>query len=1068
MKTKWYRQYTEPYSAPFSSNFKDSGSARGDWKDNEYSQLTHGSPIVAQTWNNFSLPRSRTIVDVNNDSLVKKPWRHPGADVTDFFNFGFDEESWKHYRNLENKLITIEEKSRDQIMMENRTAVHKLPKHMKDFEAGSGHEEVAQASVAKNTAQSRPKRRVSLASKNYDRDQQSELANGRSNQADDNVGRHQQDLKEDSLNSSMKTVDRTVSQMHETCENGDIAMEDDTGLLHFSRAIEDKTPSLEGNDEGRGKTTSERCIPACDPASLDLDEYGSVQISDSEEDNHYEASVCDSDGISRAMETSDSTIKSYGRNISDKTPSTAEPESSDSGQSRRAPSSSPSHCERLGDDDLGKSRKHSKNLLPNPVSKLRESVTCDYHPTKDPKTHNVKTDFRHNRYFRSKEPIRKDKPYRKSDDPSKLKTHLTDEDGSHVSNAKGISDLHHSTVGHDKLSCTLDNFDSNVRKDTFYCRGSDHFVTYFDGVFPDYQFGPAYMKNRCWNIHPSFGYEPGCYDSRDTNVKRTFIKGKQSKVDNEAVDQDRHHGRKHAVQDIDSRCFEESRHFIPKLPAYMENGGYTQFNWKGDGKQFKRRIKGDKFIPVHNYKKNFVHGKHRRFTPIDDRDCDHVGYKDDQELPYSGRKIKSPGRRGECRYDRPLNGFDNSGRADWVDDDGRCISRRPLSYKEPQARRGGRYQGATGPKSGVPERPGRHMRCSRSERFRESDRFGSYNNAFETDGDIKDLHGQDHFVRKRHYQQSIDAFDTNEGIKNHHNHDHFVRRRHYQQSEVLDWNEEEYTSRQWDDAVFHSKEPSYPFERFSKHINSDATQGSDCVVKIIDKRQVHRRRYKLKRESKRGSQFNQSSNFIHPENCWQTHPRCRDSVEPHLVVSGRKLSRRSSEAGCTTRYGGHNYLDWNSDPEQETPTGLNDFGSEKAALAKTEKPDTNLGDKSWNDKFPDTQQNEYLDIEEGQIISEEINEKSAEREIASEHMTRANSTEHTGIASNGNTVVHGHDDLRIQEIIAKMEKRRERFKDPITSNKDAVKPSNHLKEFDTGTAETRLNRPARKRKWVRN
>ncbi|KAL2541243.1 putative FIP1[III]-like protein [Abeliophyllum distichum] len=134
-----------------------------------------------------------------------------------------------------------------------------------------------------------------------------------------------------------------------------------------------------------------------------------------------------------------------------------------------------------------------------------------------------------------------------------------------------------------------------------------------------------------------------------------------------------------------------------------------------------------------------------------------------------------------------------------------------------------------------------------------------------------------------------------------------------------------------------------------------------------------------------------------------------------------QLSRRRSEAGCTMSYGRHDYMDWNSDLEQETPTGLNDFGSEKAALAKTEKADTNQGDKSWNDKFPDTQQNGYLDIEE----------------------------EHTGTASNGNTVVHGLDDLRIQEIMAKMEKRRERFKDPITSNKDAVKPSNHLMEFDT-------------------
>ncbi|KAI5444658.1 hypothetical protein KIW84_013075 [Lathyrus oleraceus] len=27
-----------------------------------------------------------------------KPWRLPGADITDYFNFGFDENTWKQYR----------------------------------------------------------------------------------------------------------------------------------------------------------------------------------------------------------------------------------------------------------------------------------------------------------------------------------------------------------------------------------------------------------------------------------------------------------------------------------------------------------------------------------------------------------------------------------------------------------------------------------------------------------------------------------------------------------------------------------------------------------------------------------------------------------------------------------------------------------------------------------------------------------------------------------------------------------------------------------------------------------
>lgn len=50
--------------------------------------------ILGQTFLHF-----RTIVDVNIDAFDEKPWKHPGADITDFFNFDFDEESWKNYCN---------------------------------------------------------------------------------------------------------------------------------------------------------------------------------------------------------------------------------------------------------------------------------------------------------------------------------------------------------------------------------------------------------------------------------------------------------------------------------------------------------------------------------------------------------------------------------------------------------------------------------------------------------------------------------------------------------------------------------------------------------------------------------------------------------------------------------------------------------------------------------------------------------------------------------------------------------------------------------------------------------
>ncbi|KAM0951192.1 putative pre-mRNA polyadenylation factor Fip1 domain-containing protein [Dioscorea sansibarensis] len=40
----------------------------------------------------------RTIFDFDMEACERKPWRHQGVDKTDFFNFGFDVESWKCYR----------------------------------------------------------------------------------------------------------------------------------------------------------------------------------------------------------------------------------------------------------------------------------------------------------------------------------------------------------------------------------------------------------------------------------------------------------------------------------------------------------------------------------------------------------------------------------------------------------------------------------------------------------------------------------------------------------------------------------------------------------------------------------------------------------------------------------------------------------------------------------------------------------------------------------------------------------------------------------------------------------
>lgn len=37
----------------------------------------------------------RTAFDVDIDMLEEKPWRKPGIDIADYFNYGFDERGWR-------------------------------------------------------------------------------------------------------------------------------------------------------------------------------------------------------------------------------------------------------------------------------------------------------------------------------------------------------------------------------------------------------------------------------------------------------------------------------------------------------------------------------------------------------------------------------------------------------------------------------------------------------------------------------------------------------------------------------------------------------------------------------------------------------------------------------------------------------------------------------------------------------------------------------------------------------------------------------------------------------------
>lgn len=46
---------------------------------------------------------AQNILNYDIESFVDKPWNKPGADITDYFNYGFNETTWKEYCSMQKK-----------------------------------------------------------------------------------------------------------------------------------------------------------------------------------------------------------------------------------------------------------------------------------------------------------------------------------------------------------------------------------------------------------------------------------------------------------------------------------------------------------------------------------------------------------------------------------------------------------------------------------------------------------------------------------------------------------------------------------------------------------------------------------------------------------------------------------------------------------------------------------------------------------------------------------------------------------------------------------------------------
>ncbi|KAF5742064.1 FIP1 [Tripterygium wilfordii] len=128
------------------------GRGRGDWRPMGMKSFHPGFGMPGRGNNmgrgfggglEFTLPSHKTIFDVDIDTFEEKPWKYPGVDISDFFNFGLNEESWKDYcKQLEQHRLETTMQSRIRVYESGRAEQDYDPDLPPELAAAAGIHDV--------------------------------------------------------------------------------------------------------------------------------------------------------------------------------------------------------------------------------------------------------------------------------------------------------------------------------------------------------------------------------------------------------------------------------------------------------------------------------------------------------------------------------------------------------------------------------------------------------------------------------------------------------------------------------------------------------------------------------------------------------------------------------------------------------------------------------------------------------------------------------------------------------------------------------------------------------------
>lgn len=1162
-------KYLRSHSAAYASDLKGSGCGAATYlsgEDNGYCQRMGSRSMGPQSGQRFSLPRARNILDVNIDIFEQKPWKHPGADITDYFNFGLNEDAWKLYCNQV-----------DEYRHRSSGTPASEPAQLMEIKAYGGgieHEIVARDAWGKRETRQRKGQAIQVEDSNVER--QSSMDVRRQLDRDSDVIEITiLDPEEHCSESAKEGLSHHDGSIPEASNHRDVSGDDGKDHLSFSSASEDE--SVEGNHlemEIYALKRSSNRRSSSKPVTKGSENHEIHRISDVYGHQCSRIDISGSGGTDEAIRTSDNTKERAGEDTCTTDPSMLVVDSSE------AEKSPANHCKAFeGGTCIDRLKSHSHERRPWTISfsGLTPSTKPGYHLSEESKRPDDKREHGENRYHgRHTNPVHSNRNH--VDSKCKLHDENDDSDsrrladkrkpGDHRYHARCNSPVYKNRVRRDskpKLHPENDDFCSrrpdDKRKPGEHRYHTRHHSPVYnhrscgvsklkalhenDDSFPMSDIGGTYdvgstvghfrRNERLHSLDPYdegnisysrelelpsgyYGERSSGYGDRDTLARDFHHEGYErfeSKMDlcafrsseeeeyygerRRYIEDDKmmardwcHHERELAVEHVNFFSNQNS-----KYPSYLKYKRGAQWKRKGDDLHFRNKDEDDECFLEREYFDDIQGDKFRSLT-YNDRERDDFERNFVKHVEYTRWEFRGP-ERNKRRPGSPSSELNHS-----------LVKRdedRYLRYKK-----GHSFTSRSSEESHINNDRWHDNMTPRSNLYGRHGRYrAQWTGRFRYDGSLDD---SEPFDRENYTIDISDRVDMGR------------TRRHWQSE--MQWKEDEVMLRN-DDAKYCAERTSFRFEKVSRrkslvseherdqveesighpHVEgckykpgegaindkferisnvtcegspeqrfqgsgdslySYLVDGSNNVEELLNDLKAEGRKYEQTREVKCGAKFDGPSNItrggshersfmdgvdsrlvdgsdnveelihdshaeicrytqtrkvINGNKCSKTHgksherlaPSCRNSLDSHLVVGEGKSADKA---------------EWNVGERKKQ--AWMDFDSCQSDKVEVKAVKTKGKDKG-------------LDIEEGQILTQEVK------------IMKNDSGVHVNDVNDQNGKI-GFDNSRILEAMAKMEKRRARFKEQITTTKNDSESTTKPTVVDSVQ-----QRRARKRRW---